>query len=225
VVSDEYKLVQHQEVINSVEYIIAQHPEWGVPTRTVYLSANGARKKVVWVFTDILYEIREGDSVHPTIEAFSSFDTTIAQYLTLGAFRLLCSNGLIIGKILAEYKRKHTSSLDLKVAANTISKGMTQYSNMVGLWSSYADRMALPTEFTLFEELPFHKTEKDRILSNMYKEGTVLQWDVVDGHKVRKAEINAWSMFNLMTYEATHNVNDIARQTRIFEGISKGFQH
>jgi len=224
IVSDEYKLVQHQEVLNVIDQICLDHPEWGDPTRSVYLSPNGARKKAVWRFPDIQFEIRPGDVVNPTIEAFSSFDTSLAQHITLGGFRLVCSNGAVIGKMLAEYKRKHTSTLDLNIAGMTIDLGMQSYSKVAQLWQSYAARMALQSEYTLFEELPFHKNEKENILAGMQKVGTILKWDIEEGKKVRKAEINSWEMYNLLTYEATHTVQDLARQARIFEGISKGFK-
>jgi len=32
-------------------------------------------------------------------------------------------------------------------------------------------------------------------------------------------------MYSILTNEATHRVTDIARQTRILEGISKEFKH
>ena len=223
IVSDEYKLVQHQEVLDVVSQICLEHPEWGKPERTVWLSPNGARKKASWRFPEVEFEIKPGDVVNPTIEVFSSFDTTLAQHLTLGGFRLVCTNGMIIGKMLAEYKRKHTATLDLGIAASTIASGMTSYSNMVGLWQKYAERLATKSEYTLFEELPFHGPEKERILSEIHKQGTVIKWDIENGKKVRAAEINGWDLLNIYTYEATHNVQDITRQVKILEGISKGF--
>lgn len=223
IVSDEYKLVQHQEVLDSVQEIVKAHPEWGTPERTVWLSPNGARKKAVWRFPEIEFEIKTGDIVNPTIVAFSSFDTTLAQTITLGGFRLVCSNGMVIGKILAEYKRKHTATLDLGVATKTIDLGMTSYSKVADLWTSYTKRLALKHEYTLFEELPFHKTEKERILEGMRKIGTVKEWDIENGKKKRDAEINAWDMMNLMTEEATHRVEDVTRRTKIMDGISRGF--
>ena len=223
IVTDEYKLIQHQEVLDVVAQICAMHPEWGTPERTVWLSPNGGRTKATWRFPEIEFEIRPGDCINPTIETFSSFDTTLAQYFTLGGFRLVCSNGMVIGKMLAEYRRKHTQGLNLDIAAAQISKGMDIYSNQVGLWKKYAERLATKAEYTLLEELPFHGSEKERILSEMHKNGTVIKWDIESGKKVREVEINSWEMYNILTHEATHNIQDIARQSRILEGVSKGF--
>lgn len=224
IVSNGYKLVQHQEALDVVDNICKMHPEWGAYERTVYLSQNGARKKATYRFPEIEFEITKEDVVNPTIEIFSSFDTTLAQVITLGGYRLVCSNGMIVGKILAEYKRKHMTGLNLDIAAETINIGMENYSNVAELWKKYTDRIAHKAEYTLFEELPFHKNEKERILTEMHKQGRVIEWDInEEGEKVRNAEINAWNMLNILTKEATHNITDMARQTTILTKVQQGF--
>jgi|GEM_PF-6601421 len=223
IVSEDYKLIQHQEVIDAVELMIAPMVEYGKPERTIWLSPDGARKKAVWKFSEVPIEIRPNDFVSMTVEAYSSFDTSLAQVITVGGFRQICSNGMMVGKMLADYKRKHVASLDLDAARQTIAVGMQNYSKIANLWKSYTERLASKSEYTLFEELPFHKEEKERIFTEIKRIGAVKQWEVKDGVKVRDVAINAWDIYNVMTAEATHNVTDVARQVRILDGIANGF--
>jgi integrase len=51
-----------------------------------------------YVFPDITVEISSGDDINPELQLFNSYDTTWPFIVILGAFRLICTNGLVIGK-------------------------------------------------------------------------------------------------------------------------------
>ena len=155
-----YKLIQHQEVIDNLNELCKEFPEYGNPKKEVWLSHHGARMKTRYTFEEVDFEIAPGDTVHPTLESFSSFDTSLAQRMLMGGFRNVCTNGMVVGKILGEYKRKHTTSLNLDRARNVLHGGMQDYSKAIGLWSSFTKRDALMREVVLYETLGFHKDEK-----------------------------------------------------------------
>jgi len=221
IVSDRYKLIPHQEVVDNLNQICEAFPEYGTPTREVWLSNYGARMKCRWTFP-IDFEIKPGDIVHPTIEAMASFDTTLAQKMLVGGFRLVCSNGMVVGKILGEYKRKHTEGLNLKRAKNILSSGMASYSEANQLWQSYAEREALMTEVFAYEVLPFQAEEKAAIEREIKSKGKVLAWDEDDKTK-RKVQINAWEVYNILTAQTSHTVKDITRQSKLFTDIASTF--
>ncbi|RKZ97467.1 MAG: hypothetical protein DRQ46_04895 [Gammaproteobacteria bacterium] len=223
IVKSGYKLIQHQKVIDNLDELCAEFPDYGTPKKEVWLSNHGARMKTRYTFGDVDFEITPGDIVHPTLESFSSFDTSLAQRILMGGFRVVCTNGMVVGKILGEYKRKHTTSLNLDRARNVLHAGMKDYSDAVGLWSSFTERDALANEVTLYETLNFHKDEKLSVESAIKKQGKVITWDD-DEPKNREVEINAWELYNILTAEATHRVPDITRRAKILDGVAYGFK-
>lgn len=48
-----------------------------------------------------------GDLMTPEIEIRNSYDGTVGRNITAGAFRLICSNGMTIGRIFKELSNKH----------------------------------------------------------------------------------------------------------------------
>lgn len=223
IVSDRYKLIPHQEVIDSMDQICAAFPEYGEPIKEVWLSNHGGRMKARYTFPEVDFEVRPGDVIHPTLETMASFDTSLAQKMLVGGFRMVCSNGMVVGKVLGEYKRKHTAGLDLERAKSILSNGMSEYSEANKLWQGYAERQALMSEVVSYEALPFQADEKAKIEREIKSKGKVLQWDEGDTSK-RKVEINAWEAYNVFTAVASHDVKDITRQAKLLQGIAEIFQ-
>jgi hypothetical protein len=219
IVSEGYKLVDHREVLSKINDICVSMPEYGEPMREVWFSNYGGRMKTRWTFKDVDFEITPGDFVHPTLESFSSYDTTLAQKFMVGGFRVVCTNGMTVGKILSQYKRKHTASLDLDIARNLIKNGLINYSEAVGLWKNLANRKATLKEVCAFEELNFNASERIEVENEIKKIGNVVKWDVEE----KEIDINAWDLMNIYTAEIEHRVPDITRRDKILEGLAKTF--
>jgi len=227
IVKDGYKLLRHEEVINALDTLCEEFPEYGVPTKEIWLSNFGGRMRTRYTFKGIDLEIgklRDGspDTVHPTLETMCSYDTSLAQLTEIGGYRLICTNGMRIGKILASYKRKHTASLDLEIAKNVLTQGMEGYAEAAGLWFSYAQRLATLDEINAFESIGFQAHEKIEVESEIKRLGNVIKWDDNDMDEC-KVEINAWDLYNIYTAEATHNIKDITRQHKVQGNIAEVF--
>jgi hypothetical protein len=227
IVKEGYQLLPHEDVIAKMDELCTQFPEYGKPTREIWMNNYGGRMHTRWTFTDVDFKIGtlatdEPDIVHPTMETFCSYDTSLAQRTLVGGFRLVCSNGMVVGKILGEYKRKHTASLDMERAKRVLAQGMENYSEAQKLWLSYADRNAVLSEINCYEELPYNKDEKLAIEASIKDQGNVIQWDDYEIDN-RKVEINAWDLMQIHTAEISHKVTDVARQTKLNDRIAKVF--
>ncbi len=227
IVKEGYNLVLHEDVIRQMDSLCAEFPEYGVPTREIWMSNFGGRMKTRWTFTDIDFAIgtlSDGtpDTVHPTMETFCSYDTSLAQHTLIGGFRVICSNGMIVGKVLGRYKKKHTTSLDLTEARRTLANGMRDYSKAQNLWLEYYNRNASSAEVNCFDALGFKKDEKEAIEVEIKKQGKVLEWDDEDKDK-RRVDINAWALFNILTDQASHHVKDVTRQAKVQANIANAF--
>ncbi len=222
-----YQLLKHEDIIAQMDSLCAGYPEYGKPTREIWMSNHGGRMKTRWTFTGVNFEIGklpsgEPDTVHPTMETFASYDTTLAHRTLLGGFRTVCSNGMVVGKILSEYKKKHTSSLDIEQARMVLSEGMRDYSKAADLWLSYTKRDAKLMEINCYEEIGFNKDEQLSIEMQIKRQGTIKKWDD-ENPENRKVSINAWELMQIYTKEATHRVKDINRQLKIQDKIAKQF--
>ena len=222
-----YKLIPHEEIISKLGEIVAEFPEYGEPYREVWLDNHGGRMKTRWTFREVDFEIGKlpdgkPDTVHPTIETFCSYDTSLAQRIIVGGFRLVCSNGMVVGKTLGSYKKKHTESLDIGRAKSIVMNGMREYSKAVDLWLSYKERKAFLEEINCYEELPFHKDEKLSIEHAIKTEGEVLAWD--EDPEKRKVNIGGWDMMNILTDEISHKVKDVTRQSTLLDKVAKIFE-
>jgi len=228
IVKDGYNLLRHEEVIEQMDDLCRQFPEYGEPTREVWMSNHGGRMKTRWTFGEVenfeIGKLSDGtpDIVFPTLETFCSYDTSLAQRTLVGGFRVVCSNGMVVGKVLGEYKRKHTTSLDLERAKMVLANGMANYSEAAGLWISFTERNAALTEVNCYEEIGFNKDEKLSVEAEIKRKGKVIKWDNEEP-KEREVEINAWELYNILTAEASHRIKDINRQAKVTDNIAKAF--
>jgi len=222
VVKDGYKPVQHAEVIGLLDEVCASFPEYGLPTKEMWLSNQMGRMRVRYTFKEIDFEVRKGDVIHPTFESYASHDTSLAQRFDVGAYRLICTNGMKIGEMFAKYKKKHVASLELDVAKEMITLGMQNFSEAQNLLISFVERQALASEVFMYEALPFSPTEKFDVETQIKRLGKVIAWDDKEPEK-RKVEINAYDLYNIYTDVASHNVLDMNRQLRLDDGIAKAF--
>lgn len=226
IVSDRYKLVPHQEVIDVMDRLCDTVPglKGAKVNKEIKLANNSGRMKVKYSFPDLAYEIIKGDAINMTLEAFASFDTTLAQRLYLGFWRLICSNGAKIGKTIAEYKRKHTNGLSLDSAAHMIETGLLNFPEAVIGLQNLTTRDAFLQEINLFEAMPLQKEEKALVENEIKRIGVVKHWDNED-IKNRNVQINSWELYNIYTAVATHEVKDLVRQQKIIDSVAEGFKY
>jgi Domain of unknown function (DUF932) len=222
IVKDGYKPVQHAEVIDLLDTICREYPEYGNPEKEMWLSNQMGRMRVRYTFKDVNYEVRPGDAIHPTFESYASHDTSLAQRFDVGAFRFICTNGMKIGKSIAHYKKKHVESLDLQIAREMIQIGMRNFSETQKLLIAFTERQALENEVFMYESLPFSPSEKFDVETQIKRQGKVIKWDDKEPES-RKVEINMYDLYNIYTDIASHNVLDMNRQLRLEDGIAKAF--
>tara|TARA_R110002020_G_scaffold116034_1_gene266226 strand:+ start:936 stop:1703 length:768 start_codon:yes stop_codon:yes gene_type:complete len=101
--SNEYKLVTNQEVFEKSSEVIKEFE--GTLTETK-IFGNGARARWRYRFPQTL-KVGE-DDMHPEIIMGNSYDGTSQVYMMMGAYRLVCSNGMIIGVTFGKFNNRHS---------------------------------------------------------------------------------------------------------------------
>jgi len=102
--TNKYQLVSNQEVMDMTAPIIRQNE--GVLTEES-LYGNGARTMWKWQFPKVKVEVTKGDVLNPEIIITNSYDGSAEVSAIAGAFRLVCTNGMVIGHKIGQSGIRH----------------------------------------------------------------------------------------------------------------------
>ena len=103
--TNDYKLVTNQEIISAAEPILEQH---NAQLKEAVSFGDGQQTTWRWIIPDVKIEISKGDLISPEIIIKNSYDGSLQVHILSGAFRIVCSNGLIIGTIIDKFNYKHS---------------------------------------------------------------------------------------------------------------------
>ena len=210
VVSKGYKLIRHEEALDIVSNTLKKNPEFGQPDPEIRMMDAGAKMWTTFTFPDTEYDISGGDLVHPTIEVMNSYDTGWSFSVRFGAFRLVCSNGLVVGKAFAWYKHKHTKDLNPVEVEKILCAGMEQYSEQVELWRKWVDKITMPDEYErVVEGLGLNKTEMEQL------EQEVEQSSDIELNDLGIKTLRYWIFYNIVTALITHGIRNSVRRANL----------
>ena len=207
-VTDTYKVVQNYSVIEAAEPILKETE--AVLTEAESFS-NGARSIWTWKIPDIKVKVDKKDFVNPTITIKNSYDGSVQLHILAGAFRLVCSNGLVIGTTISNKVNKHSIyNLNLdkieESIKDTVNSIQTVFSND-------------------FPKLVETKVKPNHIqnLIKMFPDFTIERLtEYLLGHKIH----TYWDLLNAATWVATHVMKRNYETThklesRIYPSITK----
>ena len=103
--TNEYNLIKNEQVIDIASPIMTKYDAELKEVRTF---SEGARSQWTWNFPNSTVDIGGGDFVNPTVTIRNSYDGSLEASATAGAFRLVCSNGMVIGIVLGRNSVKHS---------------------------------------------------------------------------------------------------------------------
>ena len=194
IVGQGYNVVQNADIIPDYERAIyrSQLDTTGM-TRDIQQSHGGARTVCTYTFPAHRIEVREGDSMDLKISVLNSYDGSWKFMSLVGALRLACLNGQVIGDYFSSFYGKHTRSLDTDVAVEKLEHSLDVYMENAELWKQY------PT--TAVSELQAYN-----VFLNMAGESKVLLELLQTTHALYVEEVgnNLWALFNTLTDWASH---------------------
>jgi hypothetical protein len=189
-----YNLVQNSEIIPQYERAIARsNLNTDGMERKIDYSHDGARTVVSYRFPAHRIAVKEGDEMDLMITVLNSYDGSWKFMSMVGAFRLLCTNGQIIGDSFSSYYGKHTKSLDVDYAIHKLENSLEVYLNNVDLWKQYTtSKVSLGEAHHILEVL---SNGNKKMLEEL--QGTYQKYVFEMGH-------NLWAVFNTLTDWSTH---------------------
>ena len=131
IVSDDYGLVKHSTVIDSFR---EAGREYGVEEK-ITLARNGAQLFYQMTFPKIEMEVQKGDIVRMMMIAKNSYNGMNSLQVIFGAFRLVCSNGMILGTQFISFNYKHIGNvggMNDALITNQYQDAYAQYIKLFG---------------------------------------------------------------------------------------------
>ena len=205
--TDDYKLVDNREIIKTAEPILKQH---NAQLKEAVTFGGGQKTTWKWIIPDVKIEISEGDTMNPEIIIRNSYDGTSQVHILSGAFRLVCSNGMIIGTTIDKYNYKHNiGNINLDNLDESIEKTIIQ-AREVG------------EEFPVLKETKL----KQKHIVELIKLFPSTMNEFITQYMIANKPKNYWDLFNVATYISSHKMNRTYNSThqleaRIYPNISK----
>jgi len=198
--TDNYKLIDNSMVIEKSDKIITKQ---GGKLKEVQSFGRGARSIVKYEFNNHKVKISNGDICTPEIVWANSYDGTVGLNIIAGAFRLVCTNGLVIGIVAEKYKNKHIiQNMELQDIEGVIEETIKK------------TKMIMKHEFPIIHETKVKQSHIVDILKMFPLQSSDYMTSLLlAGQKPN----NLWDLLNVATNVATHGMDRKAEATHKLE--------
>jgi hypothetical protein len=213
IVSNSYKLVPYQELTEVVDDILKGEDY----TKSVDFIGGGKRYQAVYRFKSEEYQL-QGGPVNPSIVVRGSYDRSWLTSIDFGGYRVVCSNGLVVGTTYVSYRKKHSSGLDYDEMRRVIQVGMDDYKKQVDVWRTWQDVVTTPA---MFEYVMKRLDLRTRYQEQLNQEVEVSSNLTLEDFKVKT--LPYWLFFNLVTQFVTHKVVSNQLRIRLEDRMRKAF--
>ena len=149
VVGKGYNVVQNADIIPDYERAIYRSQlDTTDMKRDIQQSHGGARTVCTYTFPAHTIEVREGDDMQLKISVLNSYDGSWKFMSLVGALRMACMNGQVIGDYFSSFYGKHTRSLDTDVAVEKLEHSLDVYMENAELWKQYPTTAVSAVSYT-----------------------------------------------------------------------------
>jgi hypothetical protein len=194
VVGSGYQLVQNEDIFPQYDEAIHMSDlNTNGMTRKISASHNDARTKVEYTFPEHRVSIKDDDELDLTLTVLNSYDTSWRFRSILGAFRLLCANGMIVGTAFQQYAHKHTLNLDTDRAIKDLALSLDFFEENADSWRDYPN-------------VRVNAFQVDKVFKALAKDSKSIRVSLDESHEgyVRRLGDNLWALFNTLTHWSTH---------------------
>ena len=187
--TNSYKLVENNTIIETANPLIEK---MGGKLSNVDVLREGAKTMMKWTFPDNKVKMSKTDEMIPEINIVNSYDGTVGLNILGGAFRMICSNGLIIGFIASKYTNKHIKT---NIELNDISRIIEETIDNTSL--------IFKEEFPILAETKFKEKHLIEFIKLFPEYANTLVTDklIIENPKT------FWDLLNVGTNVLTHHMN------------------
>jgi len=139
VVSKQYQLVQHMDIFDrTIKAMEKTKMDISKSKINLSMSNYGERMALTIELPDMAIDPGDGHDLALQFWCFNSVDGSSRLRLLLGWFRLVCSNGMVIGSVDTDYRKRHkVKELQLADVDATIDRTASIYQNDIGIFKRW----------------------------------------------------------------------------------------
>lgn len=206
--SDRYGLLKHEEAISIVgNQLKEQGLEYDL---SVDSYKNGGCSRAIFRLPGLALPVdKKGkDLVEPEAHVLNSYDGSSGAIVQGGAYRLICANGLVVGRTFHFARQIHVGDIETKFMMQA-EKLAEAFRFQVEEWKAWQQK-----------ELGLCDLEVgiDALGAKKYQREALIEVD-----KLGRKKLNWWIFFNILTAIVTHRMGSIQRQIHAENQIRKVF--
>lgn len=139
-VSDRYKLVPHQRILDVMDSALASF-DVGPTPRGIYVDRGGARMRALFKFPALAQDVGRNDEICPCLRVQNTYDGTSRISLHIGAFRFVCTNLAVGGGgvFAGGFMSVHAGEIALEQVGSRLTTYLTSFSSVVELYRYWTD--------------------------------------------------------------------------------------
>ena len=199
IVSKDYRIIRHEEAITEVEQELSGTKGLGDFDAVTDFYNDGGRMRRTYRFKEVALQVKKGDFINPELHLFNSYDKTWPFIIHLGALRVVCSNGLVMGENFLHLRRRHIYELGRMNVAEEVGTLLARFNKQAERWKGWADKRLTPRTYTkVLEVMRFGVKATQTIEEKASEEASGMD---PDGFPI----ITAWGLYNVLTWYISHN--------------------
>ncbi|GGJ55680.1 DUF932 domain-containing protein [Deinococcus roseus] len=187
-----YQLIKNDEVFPQFEELMKK----SLDTEGMYtqdsICYGGGQSMREYHFPQHKIEVRDGDTVTLRLRAVNSYDGASSFGFMFGGFRLICSNGMVIGTKIKELQFRHTRNAEERALAD-LEKVLNAYQSTAELWKTWTRRSITDDQvLSIITSMPGTNEKIQALILNQYLQET------------QELGRTLWALFNALTHWSTH---------------------
>lgn len=195
IATDKYALLPHAAVVDGFRAAMGSEEI----QEQIQVTKGGAHLYYKIGLPNVKVEVSKGDFVSLMLIAKNSYDGSHSLQVLMGAFRLVCSNGMIVGKKFVEFNHKHVGN-DMTLKVEALRSQVEAYKE---IFRSTAPTMRKMSDTKLEENT---NSLRGEMFDNQHVAlPEYLLTEAFDEY-VRAGDPSAWGYYNAMTYAITHKM-------------------
>jgi hypothetical protein len=219
IVSNDYKLVRHEDAVKRIESAIDENPELGKYITSTKFYNHGGRMCRTYRFYKKSVEIKKGDTINPELHLFNSYDVTWPFIVIIGAFRFVCANGLVVGDKYLYLRKRHVYHFAQMDIGEQVSTALKRFNMQTKQWKRWTEiRLNKKIYDDVMKTMKFGKKAKKEIKERTAREVE----DYTDnGFPI----MNLWIFYNVLTWYITHWAVSLNHQVEMERRLRSAMRH
>lgn len=210
VVSNRYRLVTHQQLLDAVAAATADLDVGPVP-RGIYVDRGGARMRALFKFPALAQPISfmRTDEICPCVNLVNTYDGTSRISVHIGAFRFVCTNLAVGGGgvFAGGFMSIHAGEIPMEEISSQLSRYLSDFDRIIFAYRAWSETM-------------LHEEQHDEVLATLPTRAA----EMLKLRRSIETPLTVFAAYNQATQLATHHMRSYHGAFELLEQINRSFQ-